>query len=75
MDLEVLPQTLFSAARELVAGAQFSFEQLDLRTGVVIIMTSRDLVFSEEVKQRVVELLPTHPVSRRTERGGEAQSV
>jgi len=62
MDLAVLPETVFSALRELVTGAQFTFEQLDLRTGVVISMTSRDLVFPEEIKNRVLELMPTHPV-------------
>jgi hypothetical protein len=62
MDLEVLPETLFSAVKELVAGAQFTFEQLDLRTGVVTSMTSPDSVFSEEIKKRILELMPTHPV-------------
>jgi hypothetical protein len=62
IDLEVLPETLFSAMRELVAGARFSFEQLDPRTGLVISMTSRDLVFPEETKKKVLELMPTHPV-------------
>jgi DNA-binding CsgD family transcriptional regulator len=62
LDLEILPETLFSAVRELVAGAQFSFDQLDLRTGVGISMISRDLVFPEEMKKKIIELMPTHPV-------------
>jgi DNA-binding CsgD family transcriptional regulator len=62
MDLEVLPEALFSAVRELVAGALFSFEQLDLRTGFGVSMISRDLVFPEEMKKRIIELMPTHPV-------------
>jgi hypothetical protein len=74
MDLEVLPETLFSAVRELVAGAQLTFEQLDLRTGVVTSMTSRDSVFSEEIKKRILELMPTHPVHSGVQGGAERRN-
>jgi DNA-binding CsgD family transcriptional regulator len=61
-ELVALPEAFFSAARGLVPAARFSIDQLDLKTGIVTSVTSEDRLFSEETKQRIIELMPSHPV-------------
>jgi hypothetical protein len=62
-DLEVLPETFFSAIRGLVPDSRLSIDQLDLKTGVVNSVSSEDRRFPEEMKRKIVELMPSHPVS------------
>jgi DNA-binding CsgD family transcriptional regulator len=61
MDLEVLPERLFSAITALVPGAVSTIDELDLESGVVTEMTSVERLFPEGIKKRVLELMPTHP--------------
>ena len=61
MDLAVLPEALFSALEDLVPDARCSLNQLYLRGGVVTDVTNANLVVPEEIKERVLELLPSHP--------------
>jgi hypothetical protein len=61
-ELVALPEAFFSAVRGLVPAARFSIDQLDLKTGIVTSVTSEDRLFSEETKQRIIELMPSHPV-------------
>ena len=62
MDLFELPGSLFAAVRGLVPDSRLSIDQLDLTTGVVMSVSSEDRFFSEEMKRRIVELMPSHPV-------------
>jgi DNA-binding CsgD family transcriptional regulator len=62
MDLFALPESLFSAVRGLVPESRLSIDQLDLKTGVVMSVSSEDRFFSEEMKRKIVELMPSHPV-------------
>ena len=61
MDLEVLPERLFSAIGTLVPGSALTIDQLDLKIGVVTELTSPEPLFPEGIKKRVLELMPTHP--------------
>jgi DNA-binding CsgD family transcriptional regulator len=61
VDLVVLPNVLFSALKELVPDATVTLEELDLATGIVTSHQSEDC-WSQELKARLVELMPTHPV-------------
>jgi DNA-binding CsgD family transcriptional regulator len=61
MDLAVLPEALFFASEDLVPDAGCSLDQLDLQSGVVTDVTNRNLVVPEQIKERVLELLPSHP--------------
>ena len=58
--LREFPAAVFSALAELIEGCFFSLETFNLKTGEVISATSDPI--SAELKQRLVELLPTHPV-------------
>ena len=60
--LREFPPIVFSALGELIDGCLFSLETLNLKTGEVISAMSNSDRVSGEVKQRVAELLPTHPV-------------
>jgi DNA-binding CsgD family transcriptional regulator len=62
LDLEVLPEALFSALEDLVPDAGCSLDQLDLQTGVVTDVTNANLAVPKQIKERVLELLPSHPV-------------
>ena len=59
--LEVLPEALFSALEDLVPDAGFSLDQLDLQSGVVTDVTNENRVVPEQIKERVLELMPSHP--------------
>jgi hypothetical protein len=61
MDLAALPEKLFSAITALVPGAVLTVDELDLTTGVVTELTSVERLFPEDIKKRVLELMPTHP--------------
>ena len=61
MDLAALPGKLFSAVKTLVSGAVFIMDHLDVTTGVVIELTSVGYA-PESMKERILELIPTHPV-------------
>jgi len=60
--LREFPSIVFSALGELLDGCLFSLETLNVKTGEVISATSNNVPISAEIKNRVVELLPTHPV-------------
>jgi DNA-binding CsgD family transcriptional regulator len=61
-ELVALPESLFSAVRGLISDARVSIDQLDLKTGFVTSVSSEDRFFSEEMKRKIVELMPSHPV-------------
>src|SRR5215472_12542116 len=61
LDLEVLPEALFCALEDLVPDAGFSLDQLDLQGGVATDLTNATRVVPEQIKERVLELLPPHP--------------
>lgn len=54
LDLEVLPEALFSALEDLVPDAGCSLDQLDLQSGVVTDVTNANLVVPEQIKERVL---------------------
>jgi hypothetical protein len=45
----------------VVPGAVSTIDQLDLTTGVVTELTSVERLFPEDIKKRILELMPTHP--------------
>jgi DNA-binding CsgD family transcriptional regulator len=53
---------VFSALGELIDGCLFSLDTFNVKTGEVISATSDNVPISAEVKNRIVELIPTHPV-------------
>ena len=61
LDLEVLPQALFSALEELVPNAACTLDQVDLKTGMMTDVTNAKIVFPEQIKKRALELIPSHP--------------
>jgi GAF domain-containing protein len=61
LDLEVLPEALFSALEDLVPDAGCSLDQLDLGTGIVTEITNAKLVLPEQIKKRILELMASHP--------------
>ena len=61
LDLEVLPQALFSALEELVPDVACTLDQLDLKTGVTTELANARILFPEQIKERALELLPSHP--------------
>jgi DNA-binding CsgD family transcriptional regulator len=61
MDLAALPEALFSALEDLVPDAGCSLDQLDLQSGVVTDVTNANLAVPEQIKERVLELIPSHP--------------
>jgi hypothetical protein len=62
MDLQVLPEALFSAVQRIITDAMVTFDHLDLKTGVATSVSSMDRFVPAEVKERVLELMPNHPV-------------
>jgi hypothetical protein len=62
MDLQALPETFFSAVQGIVTDAMVTFDHLDLETCVATSVSSMDHFVSAEVKARVLELMPDHPV-------------
>jgi DNA-binding CsgD family transcriptional regulator len=62
LDLEALPETLFSAVQRIITDAMVTFDHLDLKTGVATSVSSMDRFVPVEVKARVLELMPDHPV-------------
>jgi DNA-binding CsgD family transcriptional regulator len=59
--LREFPPTAFSALGELIEGCLFSLDTFNLKTGEVISATSDNFPISVEIKNRIVELIPTHP--------------
>ena len=60
-DLAVLPEALFSALEDLVPDALCSLDQLDLQSGIVTDVTNANAAVPEQIKERVLGLLPSHP--------------
>jgi DNA-binding CsgD family transcriptional regulator len=60
--LREFPSTVFSALGELIDGCLISLDTFNLKTGEVISATSDNVPISGEIKNRIVELIPTHPV-------------
>ncbi|MBV8275135.1 MAG: hypothetical protein JO170_07755 [Verrucomicrobia bacterium] len=60
--LRQFPSVVFSALSELVEGCLFSLDTFNLKTGEVISATSDHVPIPAEIKKRVVELIPSHPV-------------
>jgi DNA-binding CsgD family transcriptional regulator len=60
--LRDFPPVVFSALGELIDGCLFSLDTFNLKTGEVISATSDNVPISAEIKNRIVELIPTHPV-------------
>jgi DNA-binding CsgD family transcriptional regulator len=60
--LDQFPPTVFGALSELIPGATFSLETFNLKTGEVVSATSDSMPVSPEIKHRILELVPTHPV-------------
>ena len=61
-NLEQFPATVFCALGEIIPGAIFSLDTLNLKTGEVVSATSNNTAVSPEIKNRIVDLIPTHPV-------------
>ena len=70
-DLCDLPQVLFSALKSLIPGAMVTFDQLDLKTRITTTQISEDSSVGAEVKTRVLELMPDHPVVPRMKSGAK----
>jgi len=70
-DLCDLPQVLFSALKSLIPGAMVTFDQLDLKTRIATAQISEDSSVGAEVKTRVLELMPDHPVVPRMKSGAK----
>jgi DNA-binding CsgD family transcriptional regulator len=60
--LEAFGAEVFEAIGELVPDAWMSLDKLCLTTGRVTHQASEGVLMSEEVRARVLELMPTHPV-------------
>ena len=60
--LDHFPPTVFGALGEIIPGAIFSLETFNLKTGEVVSATSNNAPISPEIKNRILELVPTHPV-------------
>jgi len=70
-DLCDLPQVLFLALKSLIPGAMVTFDQLDLKTRITTTQISEDSSVGAEVKTRVLELMPDHPVVPRMKSGAK----
>jgi DNA-binding CsgD family transcriptional regulator len=70
--LRDFPPAVFSALGELIEGCLFSLDTFNLKTGEVISATSDNVPISAEVKNRIVELIPTHPVIPFARNGAKA---
>jgi hypothetical protein len=62
LDLEALPEALFSAVQRMITDVMVTFDHLDPKTGVATSVSSMDRFVPVEVKARVLELMPNHPV-------------
>src|SRR5258707_1546704 len=60
--LAQFPPTVFCALGELVPGATFSLETFNLKTGEVVSATSDSMPISPEIKHRILQLMPIHPL-------------
>jgi DNA-binding CsgD family transcriptional regulator len=60
--LKQFPSVVFSALSELVEGGVFSLDTLNLKTREVFSATSDNVPLSSEIKNRIVELVPTKPL-------------
>jgi DNA-binding CsgD family transcriptional regulator len=60
-DLAVLPEALFCALEDLVPDAGCNLDQLDLRSGVVTDVMNANPAPPKQIKERVLELMPSHP--------------
>ena len=60
--LKQFPSVAFSALGELIEGSLFSLDTVNLQTGEVISATSENVPITSEIKKRIEELIPTHPV-------------
>jgi DNA-binding CsgD family transcriptional regulator len=67
--LEQFPGAVFNALGDLIKGTFFSLDTVDLETGKVISGTSDNVPISEEIKKRIVELVPTNPAIPAVEKG------
>jgi len=70
-DLCDLPQVLFSTLKNLIPGTMVTFDQLDLKTRIAATQISEDSLVGGEVKARVLELMPDHPVVPRMKSGAK----
>jgi hypothetical protein len=70
LDLETLPGIFFSAVQGVIPDAMVTFDHLDLKTGVATSVSSMDRFVPVEVKARVLELMPDHPVVPTMKAGG-----
>jgi hypothetical protein len=61
-DIAEFPQVIFSTLKSLVPGAMVTFDHLDLKTNIATKRISEDSLVGAEVKARVLELMPNHPV-------------
>src|SRR5215469_5841812 len=61
MDRAALPGALFSALEDLVPDTGCSLDQLDLRSGLATDVMNANLVVPEQIKERVLGLIPSHP--------------
>jgi GAF domain-containing protein len=61
-DATPLPERLFSALLALVPGAFFTLDELDLRTGQVTELTSVEGRIPDDIRKKILELIPTHPI-------------
>src|SRR5260221_12787745 len=53
--------TVFSALSEIIDGAIFSLDTFNLKTGEVVSATSDNIPISSEIKNRIVQMVPTNP--------------
>ena len=60
-DLAVLPEALFCALADLVPDAGCNLDQLDLQSGIVTDVTNANPALPEQIKERVLELMPSPP--------------
>jgi DNA-binding CsgD family transcriptional regulator len=70
-DLCNFPQVLFSTLKNLIPGAMVTFDQLDLKIRIASTQISEDSLVGAEVKTRVLELMPDHPVVPRMKSGAK----
>jgi DNA-binding CsgD family transcriptional regulator len=59
--IKQFPETVFGALGDLLVGSFFSLDTLSLATGQVISATSDNIPVSDELKNRILELVPTNP--------------
>jgi DNA-binding CsgD family transcriptional regulator len=60
--LREFPSTVFGALGHLMEASVFSLDTYNVKTGQVISATSDHVPISAEIKERIVELVPTNPV-------------